>query len=61
MQKLYFAAYTLWRDARGQDMIEYSLMASAVVIATAGFFPTTIVPAISNIFSSINSSMARVP
>jgi Flp pilus assembly pilin Flp len=48
----------LWKDQRGQDFIEYSLLAAAVVIVVAGFLPPSVLPSISTIFSKITSGMA---
>jgi Flp pilus assembly pilin Flp len=45
----------LWKDQRGQDMIEYGLMACAVLVAVAAILPTTLMPTVSNIFSRISS------
>ena len=47
--------HRLWRDCRGQDMIEYSLLAASLVIVVAGFLPPTIMPSISKIFSTVTS------
>jgi Flp pilus assembly pilin Flp len=55
MTKLYNAMVQYWRDNRGQDMIEYALLAAAIVVTVAGFLPTTIMPAVSSIFSKIVS------
>ena len=46
----------IWRDNRGQDMIEYSLLMAAVAIIVAGFLPPSIMPSISTIFSKVMSS-----
>lgn len=46
-----------WRNEDGQDMIEYALLAAALVIVVAGFLPTTLMPSVSTIFSKIESSM----
>jgi len=46
-----------WENQDGQDMIEYALLAAAVVIVVAGFLPTTLMPSVSTIFSKIGSSM----
>lgn len=43
-------------DERGQDLIEYALLVAFMVIAVWAFFPTQIVPSISNIFSRITST-----
>ena len=48
----------LWRDRRGQDLIEYALLVAAIAIIVAGFLPPTIMPSVSTIFSKITSSLA---
>jgi Flp pilus assembly pilin Flp len=48
----------LWRlrtDKRGQDLIEYALMAGFVAVAAGAIFPSTLMPAVSGIFSKIGS------
>ena len=55
MTRIYTAALTLWNDVRGQDMIEYALLAAAMAVVVAGFLPPTIMPSISNIFSKVVS------
>jgi Flp pilus assembly pilin Flp len=45
----------LWSDVRGQDMIEYALLAAAIAVVIAGFLPVTVMPAVSNIFSKVVS------
>jgi Flp pilus assembly pilin Flp len=47
-----------WKDQGGQDFIEYSLLAAAIVIVVAGFLPQNLMPAVSTIFSKITSGMA---
>jgi len=54
-------AQRLWRDRRGQDMIEYALLAASLVIVVAGFLPPQIAPAISKIFSTISSMLSAAP
>lgn len=51
----------LWRDARGQDMIEYALMAGFMAVAVGAVFPTGIGPAISSIMTKVNSVLAAAP
>jgi Flp pilus assembly pilin Flp len=46
-------AVRLWRDKRGQDMVEYALLAASVAVVIAGFLPPAVMPAISTIFSKI--------
>ena len=48
----------IWKDQRGQDFIEYSLLAAAIVIVIAGFLPQNVMPAVSSIFSMITSDIA---
>jgi len=55
MTRLIFAAHRLWIDVRGQDMIEYALLAAALAVVVAGFLPPTIMPAVSTIFSKVIS------
>jgi Flp pilus assembly pilin Flp len=45
----------LWTDVRGQDMIEYALLAAAIAVVVAGFLPPAVMPAVSTIFSKIVS------
>ena len=56
MIQFYQAAQQFWKDVQGQDMIEYALLAAAVAVTVAGFLPTTLMPAVSNIFSEVVSS-----
>jgi Flp pilus assembly pilin Flp len=48
----------LWREKKGQDMVEYALIAAALVVVVAGFLPPTVMPSVSVIFSKISSSVA---
>jgi Flp pilus assembly pilin Flp len=48
----------LWKDQRGQDMIEYALLAAAIAVVVAGFLPPAVIPSVSTIFSKITSTMA---
>jgi Flp pilus assembly pilin Flp len=48
----------LAKDRRGQDMIEYALLAAAIAIVVAGFLPPAVMPAVSTIFSKITSTFA---
>jgi Flp pilus assembly pilin Flp len=42
-------------DDRGQDMIEYALLAASIAVVVAGFLPPAVMPAISTIFSKVVS------
>ena len=55
MARQYRLAQRLWTDARGQDMIEYALLAAAIAVIVAGFLPTTVMPGVSTIFSKVIS------
>jgi len=46
----------IWRDERGQDLIEYALMAGFVAVAAGAIMPG-VAPSISTIFSKISSVM----
>ena len=52
--KLYTWICRLHNDLRGQDMVEYALMAGFVAVAGGAMFPTTIMPGVSAIFSKLN-------
>ncbi len=45
-----------WRDRRGQDLIEYALMAGFVAVAAGAIMPS-VASSISTIFSSVASVM----
>ncbi len=45
-----------WKDTRGQDLIEYALMAGFVAVAAGAIMPN-VASSISTIFSSIASVM----
>jgi Flp pilus assembly pilin Flp len=55
---LYAWVYRLRYDRRGQDLVEYALMAGFVAVAGGAIFPTTLMPGISSIFSKINTYTA---
>lgn len=46
----------IWKDKRGQDLIEYALMAGFVAVAAGAIMPN-VAQSISTIFSSIASVM----
>jgi pilus assembly protein Flp/PilA len=48
----------LGRDPRGQDLIEYALMAGFVAVAAGALMPT-VATSISTVFSKVNSVMAH--
>lgn len=50
------SASRIWKDRRGQDLIEYALMAGFVAVAAGAIMPN-VASSISTIFSSIASVM----
>jgi pilus assembly protein Flp/PilA len=46
----------VWKDNRGQDLIEYALMAGFVAVAAGAIMPG-VASSISTIFSKISSTM----
>ena len=46
----------VWKDTRGQDLIEYALMAGFVAVAAGAIMPN-IASSISTIFSKVGSVM----
>ena len=47
----------VWKDTRGQDLIEYALMAGFVAVAAGAIMPN-VSSSISQIFSKVSSVMA---
>jgi Flp pilus assembly pilin Flp len=48
----------LWHDDRGQDFIEYALMAALLASTIGVVMPGWIFPELSHIFSGVTSSLA---
>ena len=46
----------IWKDTKGQDLIEYALMAGFVAVAAGAIMPG-VADNISQIFSKVSSSM----
>ena len=51
-----FVNSRIWRDRRGQDLIEYALMAGFVAVAAGAIMPG-VAASINIIFSAVNSIM----
>jgi pilus assembly protein Flp/PilA len=47
----------IWKDTRGQDLIEYALMAGFVAVAAGAVMPN-VANSISSIFRKVSSLMA---
>lgn len=52
-----YAALRLLAERRGQDLIEYALMAGFVAVAAMAFFPPAIAPAIKGIFEQVTGML----
>ncbi len=52
---IYMAAHRLRNETLAQDLVEYALMAAFVAVAGGATFPTTIMPAVSTIFSKLDN------
>ena len=48
----------IWKDTRGQDLIEYALMAGFVAVAAGAIMPG-VATSISTIFSKISSVLSN--
>jgi len=60
MKALFYAvAHKVRNDSRGQDLVEYALMAGFVAVAGGAVFPSTLMPGVSSIFSKLASSFAQ--
>jgi Flp pilus assembly pilin Flp len=60
-QKFWNRIIRFQRDRKGQDLIEYALMAAFLTVAVAAFFPTSLAPNMSQIMSKAASLLARAP
>jgi pilus assembly protein Flp/PilA len=49
--------FKIWKDTKGQDLIEYALMAGFVAVAAGAIMPG-VATSISTIFSKISSVMS---
>ena len=53
-------AQRLWRDCRGQDMVEYALLAGFLCVAAGAAIPYGAAPRIQAIFQAIEDHLERV-
>jgi len=58
---VYLWAKRLQADQRGQDMIEYALMAALVVVAVVSGLSQWVAPTLSQIFSKVGSTLSGTP
>jgi pilus assembly protein Flp/PilA len=57
MKKLMYKL-SIWKDAKGQDLIEYALMAGFVAVAAGAIMPD-VASSISQIFSKVTSVLSN--
>ena len=59
MKKMIKLAYRLriWKDTKGQDLIEYALMAGFVAVAAGAIMPN-VAEQVGTIFSKVNSQLS---
>jgi len=53
-----FLRLKIWKDQRGQDLIEYALMAGFVAVAAGAIMPG-VATSISQIFSKVSSVLSN--
>ena len=51
--------WQIWRDERGQDFVEYALMAGFVALMGAAVIPVVVTPHLSGIMSRVNNVLLR--
>ncbi|MCW5981327.1 MAG: hypothetical protein KIT09_24800 [Bryobacteraceae bacterium] len=49
----------LWRERKGQDLIEYALATGFVAVAASAFFPPSIAPLISSIMGRVSGLLSQ--
>jgi len=54
---LFLLRLRIWKDTRGQDLIEYALMAGFVAVAAGAIMPN-VASSISTIFSQVSSVLS---
>jgi pilus assembly protein Flp/PilA len=54
---LFLLRLRVWKDTRGQDLIEYALMAGFVAVAAGAIMPN-VASSISTIFSQVSSVLS---
>jgi Flp pilus assembly pilin Flp len=49
----------IWNDDRGQDLIEYALMAGFVAVAAGAIFGTNLVPKLKEVFGKVETVLGE--
>ncbi|MDX1984798.1 MAG: hypothetical protein SFV51_31280 [Bryobacteraceae bacterium] len=55
--RTYSGIRRLWRDRRGQDLIEYSMLVASVALLVYGALPSQYSSSLSHIWSKVNDSL----
>jgi len=50
--------FRIWRDTRGQDLVEYALLAGFIAVASGAFFPN-VTATMSTIYSKVASKLVQ--
>jgi Flp pilus assembly pilin Flp len=58
--RLAIVVQQFWRDRRGQDMVEYALLAGFIAVAAGAAIPYAATPMIQHIFTTIEDHLQRV-
>jgi len=48
----------IWKDTRGQDFLEYALIAAFIVLCYGAISPQ-VAPAVCNVFSKVQSNLTK--
>jgi len=48
----------IWKDTRGQDFLEYALIAAFIVVTYTAFSPQ-VAPAVAAVFTKVNGSLIQ--
>jgi Flp pilus assembly pilin Flp len=61
IERLSLSLYRFWLDRRGQDLVEYALAAAFVAVTVSAFFPPSLAPSISRVFSKLDGVFSNIP
>jgi hypothetical protein len=59
MSKVYLTVQFLWKDRRGQDLVEYALLVGSISMTAGAFLPQWVGPTICAIMSKVTSCMVN--
>ena len=61
MRRILRTVERFWKAKKGQDLVEYALMAASVAVVAGAIFPPSVMPAVSSIFSRIVGVFNQAP